>query len=212
MVGIEQDARCREQEGRFCRPCTRRDSVARTKDTSLDERNRRICLMRRNGFTYSEIADMESISRARVSQIVAAAVPELPEDETRAEIASLLEFAERKAIELINEPGYVTGPNGRVAADEDGMPVPNKSLVDNALKTLVLVADRKSRLFAADKPQKRPLMDPEAAWRDAQAALAAEKARIDLGSAERRELEMYRRKFGHVIPGEVVRELLSGEP
>ena len=193
--------------------------MAGTKNASQAERNRRICLLRRNGFTFSEIADMENISRARVSQIVHEVNAELPEDETRAEIATLLEFAERKAIELINEPGYVCGPNGKVVEDPDGVPLPNKTIVDNALKTLILVADRKSRLYGADKQVVKKMDTPtaqEAMW----AALAVERQRMEaraLAAAERdqfetaqRELEAYRRKFGNVISGEVLAELPPG--
>ena len=89
--------------------------MARTKDQSLGERNRRICTYRRNGFTYSEIADLEGVSRARVAQIVAETTPELPEDDGRAEIASLLEYAERKCVDLIEHPGLHLTPTGRVA-------------------------------------------------------------------------------------------------
>jgi hypothetical protein len=187
--------------------------VARTKTDSSLERERRICLYRRNGFTLSEIATMEHISRPRVSQIIAAAHAELPEDETRAEIASLLEFAERKTVELINDPGYVMGPNGRVATDEDGEPVPNKPLVNESLRTLVLVAEKRARLFGADKQVLKKMDTPtaqEAMW----AAIAAERQRKmeadRLGEAERRELEAYRRKFGQVISGEVLAELPPG--
>jgi transposase len=62
--------------------------VARTKDQSQAERNRRICLLRRNGYTYSEIAQMEQISRVRVAQIVAEYNAEIPEDEGRAKRSS----------------------------------------------------------------------------------------------------------------------------
>jgi hypothetical protein len=189
--------------------------VARTKDPSLAERNRRICTYRRNGFTYSEIADLEGVSRARVAQIVAETTPELPEDDSRAEIASLLEYAERKCVDLIEHPGYVCGPNGRIVEDLDGKPLPNKTIVDNALKTLVLVADRKSRLYGSDKQQMK-LMNKLDAEQAMWAAIADERQRkleADRLSAEdRRELEMYRRQFGNAIPGEVVRELPSGQP
>ena len=197
---------------------TPKESVAGTKNASQAERNRRICLLRRNGFTFSEIAGMENISRARVSQIVHEFNAELPEDETRAEIATLLEFAERKAIELINEPGYVCGPNGRVVEDPDGVPLPNKTIVDNALKTLILVADRKSRLYGADKQVVKKMDTPtaqEAMW----AALAVERQRMEaraLAAAERDEFESMRRELealrrqAAVIPGQVVRELEPG--
>ena len=192
--------------------------MARNKDPSNKERDRRIWLLRRNGFTYSEIAQMEDLSRVRVSQIVHEVNAELPEDETRAEIATLLEFAERKAIELINEPGYVCGPNGRVVEDPDGVPLPNKTIVDNALKTLILVADRKSRLYGADKQVVKTLdisTAQEAMW----AALAVERQRMEaraLAAAERDQFEAMRqelealRRQAAVVPGEVVRELPPG--
>ena len=190
--------------------------MPRTKDQSQAERNRRICLYRRNGFTFSEIADMEGLSRVRVSQIVAEVNSELPEDETRAEIASLLEFAERKAVELINNPGYVCGPNGRIVEDPDGEPLPNKTIVDNALKTRVLVADRKSRLYGTDKQAARMLNKLDAE-QEALAAMAELRARKEIADgAERqrveamqRELEAYRQKFGNVIPGQVVQSAIE---
>ena len=190
--------------------------MARTKSESNAERDRRICLYRRNGFTFSEIAQMEGLSRVRVSQIIAEAHSELPEEETRAEIASLLEFAERKAVELINEPGYVCGPNGRVVESPDGEPLPNKTIVDNALKTLILVADRKSRLYGTDKQQKRetPLEEAQRQMQAVMAQIAARKAAEDaqreLSGAERRELEEYRRQRAAVVPGEVLAELPPG--
>ena len=190
--------------------------MARTKDQSLQERNRRICTYRRNGFTYSEIAELEGVSRARVAQIVAGTTPELPEDDSRAEIASLLEYAERKCVELINEPGYVCGPTGRVVEGPDGEPLLNKSIVVDALKTVILVAEKRSRLYGADKQVVKQMDRPtaeQAMW----AALAVERQKMEgrrLAAAEReefdamrRELEVLRRQSGHVIPGEVLREL-----
>ena len=172
--------------------------MARTKDQSQAERNRRICLLRRNGFTFSEIADMEGLSRVRVSQIVAEVNSELPEDETRAEIASLLEFAERKAVELINNPGYVCGPTGRVVEGPDGEPLPNKTVMVDALKTVILVAEKRSRLYGTDKQVKRET-PPDLALQQMWAAIAG----------ERQRLEDLARQAG-VIPGQVVRELPPG--
>ena len=75
--------------------------MGRPRDSSNQERDRRICLLRRNGLTFSEIATMEDISRVRVAQIYHQRNPELEEDVGRAEIAGLLEFVERKAVELV---------------------------------------------------------------------------------------------------------------
>jgi transcriptional regulator with XRE-family HTH domain len=169
--------------------------VAGTKNASLSERNRRICTYRRNGFTYSEIADLEGVSRARVAQIVAETTPELPEDDGRAELASLLEYAERKCVDLIEHPGYVCGPNGRVVESPDGEPLPNKQIVDNALRTLIVIAERKARTFGWDKQVKRET-PADIATQQMWAAIAA----------ERQRLEQLARQ-GAVVPGEVVREL-----
>jgi len=170
------------------------------------ERERRIRLYRRNGYTLSEIATLEGISRPRVSQIIAAAHAESPEEETRAEIASLLEFAERKAVEVINDPGYVCGPNGRVIEGPDGEPLQNKGIVVDALKTVILVAEKRARLYAADKPQKS-MLRVDVARQEADSFLAAVKAKVE---ADNRELEAYRRQSGNVIPGEVLAELPPG--
>jgi len=191
--------------------------VARTKDPSLAERNRRICTYRRNGFTYSEIADLENISRVRVAQIIAETTPELPEDDGRAELASLLEYAERKCVDLIEHPGYALTATGRVAEDPaTGEPLANKQVVDNALRTLMVIADRKSKTFGWDKQLKRETALEEA-QRQMQAAMAqiaarkaAEDVQRELSTSERRELETLRQRFGQVVPGEVLAELPPG--
>lgn len=193
--------------------------MAGTKDTSKSERNRRICLLRRNGFTYGEIATMEQISRPRVAQIVKEHNEELGEDEGRAEVASLLEFVERRAVGLINDPGPLMGPNGRPAVDPEGEPVPNNGIVVEGLKILLLVGEKKPRLFGWEK-QQRKQTPQDRAMEEMLTALAAEKARFDAGhlsaaerrelEASRRELEEFRQRFGSVVPGEVVRELPPG--
>ena len=205
MQGNARESRYSGLAGRL-QGWTRRDSVARTKDQSLAERNRRICTYRRNGFTYSEIGDLEGVSRARVAQIVAEITPELPEDDCRAEIASLLEYAERKCVDLIEHPGYALTATGRVAEDPaTGEPLQNKQVVDNALRTLMVIADRRSKTFALDKPQKT-IVRVDVARQQADEALAAVAAKI---AADRRELEAARRQLA-AIPGQVLRELPPG--
>lgn len=173
--------------------------MTRTKDVSNAERDRRICLLRRNGFTYSEIAQMEGLSRVRVGQIVKEANAELPEDDTRAEIATLFEFAERKIVELINDPGYMLGPNGRLATDDDGNPVVNKQLINEGVKTLVVIGEKKSKLFGTDKGNTRTLM------------LTTEADQQRIADIQRRQAEfeeLARRAGQQAIPGEVLaREL-----
>ena len=184
--------------------------MAGTKNSALSERNRRICLLRRNGLTYGEIATMEQISRPRVAQIVAETMPELGEDEGRAELSGILEFVERKAVGLINDPGPLMGPAGTPARDTDGNQVPNNGIVVEGLKILTLVSEKKARLFAWDKPQPKQIqVTHELADQQKNAALAEAKARMELSAADRRELEALRQKAGPVIPGEVVRELES---
>jgi hypothetical protein len=189
--------------------------VGRTKDTSNAERDRRICLLRRNGFTFSEIAQMEDISRVRVAQIYHQRNPELEEDVGRAEIAGILEFAERKAVELANEPGFMMAPTGGVAHDDDGEPVPNKTIVNEALKTLILVADRKSRLYGWDKQQMKQRKAEEEARAEMNANLAGVAAaiaadRMAVEERHRRELEEARRPALHpTVAGEMVRAELA---
>ena|GEM_PF-3052492 len=187
--------------------------MARTKTDSSLERERRIRLYRRNGYTLTEIATLEGISRPRVSQIIAAAHAELPEEETRAEIASLLEFAERKAVEVVNDPGYICGPTGRVVEGPDGEPLQNKGIVVDALKTVILVAEKRARLYAADKPQKsivrHDVADQQRA--EAMAAIAAARqAELQQREAIQRELEAYRRQAGRTIAGEILPPAIEG--
>ena len=151
-----------------------------------------------------------------MAQIVAETMPELPEDDGRAELASLLEYAERKCVDLIEHPGYALTAQGRVAEDPDGNPLTNKQVVDNAIRTLMLIAERKARTFGWDKQQKRetPLDEARRQMGEVMAQIAARKAAEDaqreLSAADRRELEMLRQQVGHVIPGEVLAELPPG--
>jgi hypothetical protein len=185
--------------------------VAGTRNASQAERNRRICLLRRNGFTYSEIAQMEDISRVRVAQVYAEHNSELAEDDGRAEIAGILEFAERKAVELINDPGYRLAPSGGLAKDGDGKPLPDKAIINEALKTLILVADRKSRLYGWDKQLlKQKMSEEEARQRAAESltALALAVAEKNTAIEERHRREMLELRYAaqpQVVQGEVMR-------
>ena len=126
-----------------------------------------------------------------MAQIVAEHNAEFGEDEGRAEIASILEFAERKTVDLINDPGCMMAPNGRPAVDGDGEPIPNKGLVVEAVKTLVLVSDKKSRLFGWDKRASTKMMNKVDAEQAMWAAIAAERQRKleaeSLSDSDRRE-------------------------
>ena len=153
---------------------------------------------------------------ARVAQIVAETTPELPEDDGRAEIASLLEYAERKCVDLIEHPGFALTATGRVAEDPStGEPLLNKQVVDNALRTLIVIADRRSKTFGLDKAMKRetPIEEAERQMRAVMAQIAAQKAADDAGreltATERLELETLRRQAA-AVPGEVIRELPPG--
>ena len=180
--------------------------MAGTKDQSLQERNRRICLLRRNGYTYGEIAEMEQISRPRVAQIYAEHNAELGEDDGRAEIAGILEFVESKAVGLVNDPGWKMRPDGRPAEGADGEPALDNGIVVEALKILILVGEKKGRLYGWEKQQKRmPEVEAMAAYRASIEALAAHKAAVD--EQHRRELEEARRTARQAVPGEIVREL-----
>lgn len=184
--------------------------MGRLRDSSNAERDRRICLLRRNGFTFSEIAQMEDISRVRAAQVYHQRNPELEEDVGRAEIAGMLEFAERKTVELINDPGWMMAPTGGVAHDDDGEPVPNKTIVNEALKTLILVADRKSRLYGWDKQQQKQRMAEQEARDQMQAhlagiAVAVAGERAALEERHRLELEAVRQSVQPpVVRGEVL--------
>ena len=184
--------------------------MAGTKKVALAERNRRICLLRRNGFTYGEIAQMEQISRVRVSQIVAEHMAEIGEDEGRAEVAGILEFAERKAVGLVNAPGWKMRPDGRPAEGPDGEAAPDNGIVVEALKILVLVGEKKSRLYGWDKQQKK---QPDEFWQQQMQAslnaIAAAKAAQD--EAQRQEVERLRQQ-ARTVAGQVVREIEPPQP
>lgn len=154
---------------------------------------------------------MEDISRVRVAQIYHQRNPELEEDVGRAEIAGLLEFVERKAVELVTEPGFKLAPNGRPATDDDGNPLPDTGIQNEALKTLLLVADRKSRLYGWDKQQQRQRVAEQEARQQAAdhlAAIATAVAERNAALEERHRLEIEEARRtvpqGAVVRGEVI--------
>ena len=90
------------------------------------------------------------------------------------------------------------GPNGRLATDDDGNPVANKQLINESVKTLVVIAEKRSKLFGTDKGNTKTLL------------LTTEADQQRIADIQRRQayLEDLARRAGQpVVQGEVVREL-----
>lgn len=173
--------------------------VAR-KNLELASRDLQIVAMIRAGYSYEEIAGTFGISRARVSQVNKKFQEETGEDERRAALASLLEGWLYNVLQpLVNGPGkLMVTVKGDVVRDENGDPVydpfPKIDAVDRGVKVL----DRLSRLYALDKPAKKPRDDEDdtPAYLEAMAyvqQLAEEKRHLaaerEILAARLRELE-----------------------
>lgn len=195
--------------------------MARPKNPALAVRNEQIYAEWRGGKSLTWLAEKYDRTPQQIGRIVAAFHPDLEDDTDRALHRGRLETLYEEVQAVVDAPGWKVTAVGHVAEDPDGNPLEDTGSKIEALKLKLLVLESTRKLDARDKPVKKILQtDPDTAWREAQAVLAAERARIDaaqLNAAERRqfeavrrELEALRQRFGATITGEVLAELPPG--
>jgi len=153
-------------------------------------------------YTLADLAEQYGLTPDDVSKILAARHPEQEDEKVgRAVMRSRLELLTIAIQEVIENPGYKMAPNGRLAADEDGNPVPDITAKIEAIK-VQLAAYKNLEVLNGDARPQRSHVTHEIAQEQANAALAAIRAKAE---ADRREMEALRRNA--VVQGEVVREL-----
>ena len=160
-------------------------------------------------YTLADLGEMYGRSPQRIGQILATRHPEHEDETSRSLHRGRLEVLITEIQQVIEEPGYKMAPNGRMAEDDEGNPLVDISARTEAFKVLLVALDSARKLDGLDKPVKRSLtIEVPEAQRQADAAIAAARAKMEISGAERKELEAYRQRFGGVIPGEVIaREL-----
>lgn len=185
--------------------------MGRTPSPVVTKRNDAIFAQWQRGATLTALGEQYGISRQVVGRIVAARNPEEDEDLDRSVYRGYLWRLFDEVKDLYDAPGYKMSPNGGTAHGPDGEPAEDTNVKLQAAELELKVLESLRKLDARDRPQKRNLtIEIPEAQRQANAALAAEKARMELTSADRRELEELRRQAGQVIPGEVERTAIEG--
>ena len=161
-------------------------------------------------YTLADLAEQYGLTHDDISRILAARHPEQEDEKTsRAVMRSRIELLALAMQEVIEHPGYKLAPNGRLAEDVDGNPLPDISAKIEAIKVQKDIYKNLEVLNGDAKPQ-RSHVTHELAQQQADTWLADMRAQRE---AELREMDALRRQVA-VIPGEVVRELpaASGQP
>ena len=158
-------------------------------------------------YTLADLAEQYGLTPDDISQILAAKHPEQEDEKVgRAVMRSRLELLTIAIQEVIENPGWKMAPNGRLACDEDGNPLPDISAKIEAIK-VQLNAYKNLEVLNGDARPQRSHVTHELAQKEASEALAAVAAKVE---ADRREIETLRRNAG-VVPGEVLKELPPGQ-
>lgn len=153
--------------------------------------------------TLADIADIYELTAEDVTRIVTVRHPAQKDEETgRAVLRSRIELLTLAIQEVIENPGYKLAPNGRLAEDEDGNPIPDTMVRIEAIKVQLNAFKNLAVLNGDEKPH-RSTVTVDLAEQQKNSALAAIAARRE---AELRELAELRRQAS-AIPGQVVREI-----
>lgn len=172
-------------------------------------RGKRPDLALRNAQIYEEwvrkpdlpaLAQKYGLTPQRIGQLVADFHPDLETEHERALLKGGLWNLVREIQEVIEQPGYKLAPNGHLATDDDGDPVPDTMARIEAIKVKGTAYKQLAQLVGAEKVVPRQLqVTLDVAQQEKNAAI----------EAKRRELEELakRAEAGRVISGKVVREL-----
>jgi len=114
------------------------------------ERDAKIAAAARLGQTHEAIAAEHGISRARVSQIVAAANPRSPEETQRQLIASRLRSRWDRLEEIVREPPEQHSAIGKVVIGSNGKPVINATAVISAVREQLKIEQQYRAMFGVD--------------------------------------------------------------
>ena len=151
------------------------------------------------------LAEKHGVTPQRIGQIIASYNPDLETEHERALLKGGLWNLVHEIQGVIEAPGFKLAPNGHLATDDDGEPVPDTMAKIEAIKVKKDVYKNLAQLVGAEKVQPKQLT--------VQFDVAHQQMQKDLED-KRRELEDARRAALQppVVPGEVVSrgELPSG--
>ena len=157
-----------------------------------------------------ELAAKWELTPQRIGQIVANFNPDLETEYERALLKGGLWNLVHELQGVIDQPGYKLAPNGRLATDDDGEPIPDVMAKVEAIKVKGNAYKQIAQLVGAEKPVVQR-HSHEFYENQAAADIAQRRAQVELDAADRQELERLRRQLTPVVPGEVIRELPAAE-
>ena len=149
------------------------------------ERDQQIAAKARLGQSHEAIAAEYKLSRARISQIVAAANPRSPEEAQRQLIAARLRSRWDELEKIVRQPPEMHSAIGKIIYGSDGKPIINASAITSAIKTQLAIEAQYRAMFGVDIGTV-PATSREQAARESDAILAELRAQR---TAELRELE-----------------------
>ena len=160
-------------------------------------------------FTLADIAEEYDLTPEQVAEIVTAKHPApVSEEAARSLLRARLERFMVAVEQIVENPGFKLAPNGKLACDDNGDPLPDVGAKIEAMKLQLAGMERAARLEGGDKPQ-RTHVSHEVADRERSEAWAAIVAKRE---EELREMEALRRGQPSVVTGEVLpREIERGQ-
>ena len=154
--------------------------MARPPSVSIARRDDGIYVAWKHGTSLRELAERHNLTPQRIGQIIAAYHPELEDETMRAMHRGLLENLRHDVQEMLASPGWKMTPNGHVAKDDEGNPVPDTSAGIEAARTLLAVLESARKLDGVDRPSKRQVQHEFAVAEQAAIAdIAAKRAELD---------------------------------
>jgi len=137
------------------------------------QRDAKIAAAARLGQSHQALAAEHGISRARVSQIVAAANPRSPEESQRAVIADRLRSRWDVLERIVAEPPEQHSAIGKVVIGSNGKPVINASAVISAVREQLKIEQQYRAMFGVDLATRPgPVFDEDALLRLAEIRVA----------------------------------------
>jgi hypothetical protein len=191
--------------------------MARPASPAVAARNHEIYSLWERGSSLVELGRQFKITPQRAGQIVAAFHPEDDEDIDRSLYRGYLWRLFEEVRDLYRAPGYKMSPTGRPAQDPDGDPAEDTNVKLQAAELELKIIESLRKMDARDRPQRRQVTwemgeAARAAAEDLEQRRAARDREIAEDQRRKRELEVLARQAGQqVVPGEVVREIGSGQ-
>ena len=128
------------------------------------ERDAKALELRKDGLTYTQIAERLGMSRSTAHKYVTRGLHRTrqePADELRRLEAERLNQLWAEAMAVLRRR-HVVVQSGKVVKDDDGQPIPDDGPVLQATTTLLRVMERRARLLGLDAPAKHEVLTLDA--------------------------------------------------